>query len=81
MNKYIPNKQAMEILNYLRTHEWMSTENACFELHILSPAKRIEELRNGGYQIETVWKKTASGKRFGVYVLHEGGEDNAEQIC
>lgn len=64
------NKQDMQVLAYLRSHDGMTTRDACEE-YILSPAKRIQELRDAGYDIETVKRKTESGRKYGVYVLHE----------
>jgi len=64
-------KQELQVLNYLRNHEGMTTRDAYNEW-ILSPAKRVEELRREGYDIETIYM------RYGVYVLHEGGEPNAQ---
>ena len=71
-------KQELQVLNYLRNHEGMTTHDANNEW-ILSPAKRIEELRNEGYNIETVYKRSGTGRRYGMYVLHEGGEPNANE--
>ena len=72
--------QAKQILEYLRTKGGLTTLSAWTELHILSPARRIQELRNGGFNIETEWRKTTSGRRYGVYILHEteGSEINAK---
>lgn len=72
--------QAKQILEYLRTKGGLTTLSAWTELQILSPARRIQELRNGGFNIETEWRKTTSGRRYGVYILHEseGREINAK---
>ena len=75
---YIPAKQEGRILDYLREHDGMTTFDAMMDLRISAPAKCIEKLRNGGYDIETVWRKTNSGERYGVYVLHEEQE---EMLC
>ena len=73
-----PTPQAQKVLNYLRNNTGLSTLDAWTILGVLSPAKRIEELRNRGFDITTEWRKTQNGKRYGVYVLHEseGGEAN-----
>lgn len=68
--KYIPSKQEEKVLHYLRNHDGMTTLDACSEM-VLAPAKCVQILRNAGYNIETIWKKTETGKRYGVYVLHE----------
>ena len=72
------NTQGAKVLAYLRSHEGMTMVDAINEW-ILSPAKRVEELRNAGYDIETVYKHTDTGRRYGMYVLHEGGEANANE--
>lgn len=71
------NKQALQVLNYLRSHDGMTTRDAYAEW-ILSPAKRVEELRKEGYNIATVYKRSDNGKRYGTYVLIEGGADHAD---
>lgn len=75
--KFIPSIQEQRVLDYLRDHDGMTTLDGYVE-KICAPAKCVEVLRNAGYNIETVWRKTVSGKRYGVYVLHEGGEQNAK---
>ena len=74
--EFIPSIQEQQVLDYLRDHDGMTTLDA-LKIKILAPAKCIEILRNAGYNIETVWRKTVTGKRYGVYVLHEGGELDA----
>lgn len=69
------NPQSRKILEYLRTKGGLTTLDAWTQLQILSPAKRIQELRNGGFNIETEWRTTSNGKRYGVYVLHEEGRE------
>ena len=72
------NKQDMKVLAYLRSHEGMTTKDAC-DNYILSPTKRVQELRDAGFNIETVRKNSKAGRKFGMYVLHEeGGENDAE---
>ena len=71
MKVLIVHPQAKQILDYLRTEGGLTTEKAWTELHILSPARRVQELRNGGFDIETQWRKSSNGRRYGVYVLHE----------
>ena len=36
------------------------------------------ELRHDGYDIDMTYKRTTGGSRYGVYELHEGGEQYAE---
>ena len=61
--------QRAEILKYLRTWGSMTTSEAIEVLRILSPAKRVEELRREGHPIRTVYEKGPNGTRYGVYVL------------
>lgn len=68
--KYL-SEQCRMVLAYLRKNGSMTTMDACVDLNVLSPAKRISELRNDGYNIETFYKRTSLGKRYGIYVLHE----------
>lgn len=73
-------KQCRKVLGYLRNHKGMTTIDSYMDLNILSPAKRISELRENGYQIETVWKHSLEGERYGMYILHEDREGyNAEK--
>lgn len=74
--EFIPSMQEQKVLDYLRDHDGMTTLDAYSEM-ICAPAKCIEVLRNAGYNIETVWRKSVTGRRYGVYVLHEGGELDA----
>ena len=77
MNKnYVPSPESRKVLKYLRDNYGMTTKDG-FDLNILSPAKCIQELRNAGYSIETIYKKSLDRKRYGVYVLHE--EQEVEQ--
>lgn len=75
--EYALSKQSQTVLNYLRNNEGMSTIDA-WEISVLSPAKRIQELRNAGYKIETIYKRTDAGKRYGVYKLDKGGEEDVK---
>ena len=70
-------RQSRQVLDFLRNNDGMTTLDA-WNISVLSPAKRIQELRNAGYKIETKYKHTETGKRYGVYVLRKGGERNAE---
>lgn len=70
-------KQSQTVLNYLRNNDGMSTIDA-WEISILSPAKRIQELRNAGFKIDTLYKRTESGKRYGVYVLQKGDRNDGK---
>lgn len=80
MNKnFVPSPESRKVLQYLRDNYGMTTRDG-YDLNILSPAKCIQELRNAGYSIETIYRHSIDRKRYGVYVLHEneGGEQNAK---
>lgn len=66
MNKM---KQKAAVLNWLQTRGDLTVRLAVTELNIMSLPKRIEELRKDGKDIRTVYRKSANGKRYGVYVL------------
>lgn len=63
--------QKEKTLNWLRTQGDLSFSEAVSVLHILDVRKRIQELREDGYKIITVNKKSASGVKFGAYRLIE----------
>ncbi len=48
--------QRIKILNILRKQGSITTSEAREILDVMSPAARIMELKNFGYQIETVWE-------------------------
>ena len=62
-------KQADKILNWLMTRGELTTRQAVNELNIMSPAKRIEELRKDGYHIAITYRTSPNGSRYGVYKL------------
>lgn len=57
------------VLDYLLTHGELTTRQAVVDLNIMCLPKRIEELRKEGVQIITSYRKSANGKRYGVYTL------------
>lgn len=61
--------QRDKVLEWLRNYGELTTREAVLELNIMSPPKRIEELRKDGHAIRTEYKTSASGKRYGVYSL------------
>ena len=65
--------QKKKVLHYLDQHGSITTFEAVTELHIMSIAKRIEELRKDGYHIVTNYVYV-NGNRFGMYELLEEGD-------
>lgn len=65
--------QRLKILDWLLEKGSISTAQARENLDIMSPAARIKELREAGYQIVTVWDEWTSDfgikHRIGRYVL------------
>lgn len=57
------------VLDYLLTHGELTTRKAVAELNILCLPKRIEELRKTGVAIETNFRTSPNGARYGVYTL------------
>lgn len=65
--------QCLKLLDYLLERGSITTSEAREKLDIMSPAPRILELREAGYQIDTVWDNWTSEygikHRIGRYVL------------
>lgn len=61
--------QKERTLNWLRTNGELTFAEAVEKLHILDVRKRIQELREEGYNIITVNRKNASGAIYGAYRL------------
>lgn len=64
-------KQKQKILNWLRTNGELTVREALLYMDINSPQKRVQELREQGYNIITIWRKNGSGTRYGAYKLIE----------
>lgn len=64
-------KQRKETLEWLQTKGELTFRDAVFYLNIMDVRKRIQELRERGYNIETTYRYPASGSRYGVYKLIE----------
>ena len=62
-------KQTDLVLRYLEDHGELTTREAVVYLNIMCLPKRIEELRNSGVAINTTYRTSANGKRYGVYTL------------
>lgn len=63
--------QRAQVLQWLKTHGGLTNMEAVTELGIMSCPKRIQELRDEGYEIATCYRKSTSGARYGVYMLVE----------
>lgn len=70
--------QRIKVLNYLREHKRASTLELRRDLGVMSPAPRVQELREMGFNIVTHyrWQNDEQGRphRQGVYVLFGEGE-------
>lgn len=74
--------QCARLLNALREHGEVSTDDARTVHHSMSPAARVLELRKRGHRIETVFRIVEDSQgvrhRMGVYVLCSGGANHAQ---
>lgn len=61
--------QKDKVLDWLQTRGELTTKEAITELFVMSPAKRIEDLRKMGYVIKTEFRTSKNGARYGVYSL------------
>lgn len=65
--------QRLKLLDYLLEHGSITTHTAREKLDIYFPPARIKELRQAGYQINTIWVNWVSEygitHRIGRYVL------------
>ncbi|MBR3279667.1 MAG: hypothetical protein IKG01_12325 [Lachnospiraceae bacterium] len=73
MNKM---KQKEAVMNWLQEYGALTVRMAVTKLNIMSLPKRIEELRKDGKDIRTVYRRSANGKRYGVYVLAKKEADD-----
>ena len=58
-----------KVLNFMRTHDGITTWEAFESLNILALARRIKDLREQGYNIEMTYQKRPNGEKFGLYRL------------
>lgn len=63
--------QNNKILEYMRTHNGITTFDAFAKLRITRLSGRIHELRHSGHNISLVWEESESGARYGRYLLNE----------
>lgn len=63
--------QRAKVLACLKANGCITVRQAVVEMGIMSLPKRIEELRDEGYDIVTDYRKSNNGARFGVYTLVE----------
>lgn len=63
--------QKAKILAWLKSRKELTTVEAVTELHILSPTRRITELRRDGHNIDMTYRTSVNGARYGVYTLNE----------
>lgn len=65
------------ILEWMRKHPWITSKDAFEKFGITRLSARIKELRDKGYDIETVMVETTTRFnepcRYARYVLHEKG--------
>ena len=61
--------QTEKVLDFMRTHDGITTWEAFESLNILALARRIKDLREQGYNIEMTYQKRPNGEKFGLYRL------------
>lgn len=61
--------QNIKVLEFMRTHDGITTWEAFESLNILALQRRIKDLREQGYNIEMTWQKRPNGEKFGLYRL------------
>lgn len=68
--------QQAKILEYCKKHGSITVRDACVELDINSPRKRISELRHSGFNVDTVteYRTNSLGLevRYNRYYITEG---------
>jgi hypothetical protein len=73
--------QRERLLNALREHGEISTDDCRSVYHSMSPASRVMELRKQGHSIDTVFRHVEDSHgvvhRMGVYALRVEGTDHA----
>ena len=63
--------QRLEVLKCLQNGGELTVISAVTQLGVLSLPRRIMELRNMGYPIVTEYRRSETGKLYGVYKLQE----------
>ena len=72
MEKFVNGTQNRKVLEYLKTKGSITSLDAVYDLGITRLSGRIQELRNYGFNIETVMEKNVNSRgRHGRYVLRE----------
>lgn len=70
MEKFVSGTQNRNVLNYMRAKGSITSLEAVYDLNCLRLSGRIQELRNMGFNIETVMEEN-NGKRYARYYLKE----------
>lgn len=61
--------QTEKVLDFMRTHDGITSWEAFESLNILSLPRRIKDLREQGHNIEMTWQRRPNGEKFGLYRL------------
>ena len=61
--------QTEKVLDFMQTHDGITSWEAFESLNILSLPRRIKDLREQGYNIEMTWQRRPNGEKFGLYRL------------
>ena len=66
--------QRTKILNYCAEYGSITVRDAVVKLNINSPTKRISEMRQKGYDVQTTDESNANGVRYRRYFIAAGSE-------
>lgn len=64
-------KQTKKVLDFMRRNDGITVWEAVYYLSVLSLARRIKDLKEEGYNITKIYKKTPNGQRYALYQLKE----------
>ena len=62
-------KQTVRVLEFMTSHDGITSWEAFESLNIISLPRRIKDLREQGYNIEMTWQRRPNGEKFGLYRL------------
>lgn len=64
-------KQTKKVLDFMRRNDGITVWEAVYYLSVLSLPRRIKDLKEEGYNITKIYKKTPNGQHYALYQLKE----------
>lgn len=61
--------QNQAVLEYMQTHDGITSWEAFENFSIISLPRRIKDLKERGHSIEMTWQRRPNGEKFGLYRL------------